>query len=614
MGAIAVPWRIHMRCQNWFAAFGAMGIFACSTVAPPPSERELGNRSSETALEPGMDPGSGPQGGALSALADADPAMQYLVMTLNNIPPQDFVARGREVVEFFDTKGSVASKRLLAIGIFGPNPLRESTTELATVIEKGFDMAETLDVPVKFRLDDTIGIFPGSLEYAWWADPTMCESNQLPRPGEVAGPCRPQYFNWGSWLAAPGRPAYASPAWRSFLAKQIREGIFPSLKGRLQRLHDSGRTHLFAGFAIGTETGFHKIEAPEVPAAYRGILGMNSLHWMANTRPDLLGGRSPSALLADPNALLDVLNVALTWDYANFIGRLFSEEGGVPRHLLATHMVPREMLRPGSDLRYAPSVKAATNSWTLPGFTMSPCSTDTSPDIFNVVRGQFLEQDQTLGNPTGYDLRTAPTKFAVEETYATCFPHAGAFHSFLGSTFGSGAKFVNVLGWPDGPESAFAFPRDKNHYVNQMLNGWLRSGVVSGTTFDVVGAGLFQVGPGVYYSNGADAYCWLSSPTHLEQCGWAGTPVASRLTLPTGLRADPICECGGFERVQRAGLFRDASDGIGGTVFYSNGTDAYCALTSPAQLQTCGYGTLTTSLRARDNSAMRYDGVCACGR
>ncbi len=152
-------------------------------------------------------------------------------------------------------------------------------------------------------------------------------------------------------------------------------------------------------------------------------------------------------------------------------------------------------------------------------------------------------------------------------------------------------------------------------------------------------AGLFVFGSTVYYSNGVDAYCGLTSPDHLQSC-FPGMPVPSAsAALPTGMRADPPCQCGILapaptttppamtppppqmppppgtipspssppSDVRPAGFFS-----AGGTVYFSNGDIAYCGFATPAQLAGCNTSSqpITPSTLP---SAMRYDGVCECG-
>ena len=56
--------------------------------------------------------------------------------------------------------------------------------------------------------------------------------------------------------------------------------------------------------------------------------------------------------------------------------------------------------------------------------------------------------------------------------------------------------------------------------------------------------GLFQIGGGVFYSNGNDAYCGIATPAQLTGCGWGKRPIATKDYRPHGMRFDDPCSCG----------------------------------------------------------------------
>ena len=118
-------------------------------------------------------------------------------------------------------------------------------------------------------------------------------------------------------------------------------------------------------------------------------------------------------------------------------------------------------------------------------------------------------------------------------------------------------------------------------------------------------AGLFNFNGGIYYSNGGDAFCVFISPGHLTACGMAGKASTNRTSLPGGMRNDGPCSC--------ANKFSEGMFQIAGAVFYSNGTDAYCGLTSPEHLKSCGMGGRKITIKDYPPHGMRFDDACACG-
>ncbi len=117
--------------------------------------------------------------------------------------------------------------------------------------------------------------------------------------------------------------------------------------------------------------------------------------------------------------------------------------------------------------------------------------------------------------------------------------------------------------------------------------------------------GLFASGGGIYYSNGADAFCIFTSPGHLTACGMAGVKTTNRTSSPGGMRNDGPCSC--------ASKFSEGMFQIAGAVFYSNGNDAYCGFTSPEHLKSCGMAGRKITIKDYPPHGMRFDDACACG-
>jgi hypothetical protein len=121
-----------------------------------------------------------------------------------------------------------------------------------------------------------------------------------------------------------------------------------------------------------------------------------------------------------------------------------------------------------------------------------------------------------------------------------------------------------------------------------------------------ISAGLFSHNGGVFFSNGKDAFCGLTSPSHLAACGMSNLPVTHIGNLPTGMRKDAVCACASDK--QPVGTFI-----VGGGIFFSNGNDAFCGISSPAQLKACGMANLPHRKADRLPTGMRHDKICGCG-
>ncbi|MEY4065138.1 MAG: hypothetical protein RIR26_1346 [Pseudomonadota bacterium] len=117
--------------------------------------------------------------------------------------------------------------------------------------------------------------------------------------------------------------------------------------------------------------------------------------------------------------------------------------------------------------------------------------------------------------------------------------------------------------------------------------------------------GLFKLGSTVYFSNGSDAYCALTSMGHLTGCGFSGKNIADKSQLPSGMRNDGACKCTS-DKLPR-GTFK-----FGNTIYYSNGTDAFCGIATPEQLTRCGMDKMTPTTVDHLPSGMRNDSVCGC--
>lgn len=120
--------------------------------------------------------------------------------------------------------------------------------------------------------------------------------------------------------------------------------------------------------------------------------------------------------------------------------------------------------------------------------------------------------------------------------------------------------------------------------------------------------GLFRIGGGGYFANGAGHYCSFPNMERWNQCAgidfWAAPEVPSAGTLVY----DGECCCAAAQAALPAGFFRS-----GGGAFYSNGACRFCGIGSPAQLAGCTGGADFFSLTERPAAGASYDGVCGCG-
>ena len=403
--------------------------------------------------------------------------VQYVIYKLTHpgspTPSQAFAEVNAYADEIMKMNGpnDRRRKRAWGMGMWGINPLRQSPAEMAAVVNAGFDLAERLNVPVHFDIfvgaEEFFEAFGTGNQVAWWNDTDMCEWSQLNTPR-----CTPNWFDWGTLVASKAKPACGSPKFRAFLQQQLRAGVFPTLAARYQRLKDNYNEYLFAGLALGGETQFDDQSSPRIPRSDWGVMGYNTLRYIVNLTPAMLGGRSVSDLVARPNELMAFLNVTAMNDFLRFFGKFIAEETGLPRYKLFTHIVAAETLVPALDASSFPIVKSATSPYSIPGFTYSPCANDISRGRADYIKGQILENERTYGN-LPYSLNNAPYIWAVEETYGSCFPNGAAFQNYLNATLGNGAKLMAILGWNDPQSSHYFWNKDYAFFVNAGIRSWL---------------------------------------------------------------------------------------------------------------------------------------------
>lgn len=268
--------------------------------------------------------------------------LQYLIFKQTNVPYDQIDSNAQEIADMYGPNDP-NQKRLWGIGIWGINPLRQSPEEMQRLVNKAFDLAERLKAPIHFDIffgqESFFTAYGQGSPVQWWNDPEMCEWSKLPGPGESPR-CVPEWFNWGTWMQSPGLPALQSPKFRTFLIKQIREGFIAPFTIRYQGLKEKNLEYLFAGVALGGETGYFNHVDPNIPPSDRGIHGYASLHWAANLNPALLGGKEPFLLASNAREMMYWLNVTVVADWLRYITRFMMDETGLPRYKLYTHTVP----------------------------------------------------------------------------------------------------------------------------------------------------------------------------------------------------------------------------------------------------------------------------------
>ena len=537
--------------KNWSVigtvlSLGLVSVLSDGCTSALKEGRTSGKESSEKRAE---------QESGFSLTTDSGD-VQYVIFKLTHT--QSFAELNAWANQIYQVYGpnDRRRKRAWGIGVWGINPLRQSPAEMTNVINQGFDLAERLNVPVHF--DILVGVEGFFTDYGsgnqvrWWDDTDMCEWSKLNTPR-----CTPGWFDWGQVIDSNkppmAKPALGSPKFRAFLQQQLRAGVFPALAERYQRLKSNYNEYLFAGLALGGETQFDDQTNPRFPVSDWGIMGYNTLRYVANTTPAMLGGRSVADLVAHPTELKAFLNIAAVNDWMRFFSKFVAEESGLPRYKLFTHIVAAEAMVPPVDASVWPIVKAATSPHVLPGFTFSPCSSDTSHARADYMKGQILENERTYGQ-LPYPLTSAPYIWAIEETYGSCFPTGLAFQNYLDATLGNGAKLMAILGWND-PESSHFFLPKKNpdnteYFVHTGIKSWLyaspNDSLINSCKVKVVGEcynspqfsnfnGDDSWGMQNRNSGGDENVCMRRAQEYYDTCGQ--TVDVTTTFLPTGKQA-----------------------------------------------------------------------------
>lgn len=116
-------------------------------------------------------------------------------------------------------------------------------------------------------------------------------------------------------------------------------------------------------------------------------------------------------------------------------------------------------------------------------------------------------------------------------------------------------------------------------------------------------AGFFWIqNIGIFYSNGGDAFCHVPTMDVYAMMGGTSTNTYQLNSLPTEMRNDADCTVAkakeGFFWLQNIGIF------------YSNGTDAFCHVTTMPNYYAMGGNSSNTVQLGSYPTAMRNDGNC----
>lgn len=283
--------------------------------------------------------------------------------------------------------------------------LKTPREALAEQVNAALDKAEGTGYPVFFHLDDWN--FPDT-----WDNPAMVEWTGFPEPGEAYGPpVRRRWLNWGSWIVTPPPPNFESPAFRALLRDRVANGVATPVAERLRRWAETGQTHLFAGMAVGWETGFYTAPAvdlanpptadgqtfeagEQVRTGYAALSARGENEASIAREARQRGVTTERALF---ERMADVLH-----DYTEFLART-CHEAGIPSDRVYSHYAALETLLspdlpteapPGehpfrTTLRDHPALReellldgrmipldAAVNPYCRPGATVASCCCD----------------------------------------------------------------------------------------------------------------------------------------------------------------------------------------------------------------------------------------------
>lgn len=374
------------------------------------------------------------------------------------------------------------SDRMYAFGLVGPMLLTQSIEQMQAEIHSGFDYAEKYNIPVYFQLDDVTNNskhYGSDAAVKFYEHPEMCEWTMFPEAGETYGGEKkygklPRYwFNWSVWMSSPAFPCLESPDFRSLISENMKKGVLEPLMERYEALKKAGKEYLFAGMAIGWEThipdnspqnGILRFDPANPPKNIvtgeimeeweMNQYGYAALHYRGYNQEKLEKeakekGKSVRGYMN--SILYDVIH-----DFSEFMAKQ-AYDAGVPRQKIFTHMVSLSTARV-TETTFAPPTWSAVNSYSTPGFTMSPV---TCPYDINTLQQEIQKADPEMKS------------FACTEGYASGLEDEEKATAYFNEMFSNGAVLVAAFGYTDMGSRLFEFKRTPDFGYNKAVIQWL---------------------------------------------------------------------------------------------------------------------------------------------
>jgi hypothetical protein len=403
---------------------------------------------------------------------------KYLVLMLTN-------KRHNEIESFFPVVKELygpldtESGRMFAIGVIGPMLLNQSVEQMNEQVNHVFDLAEKHNVPIYFQLDDQNNYttyFGNAAPKKFWDYPGMCEWVAFPEDGEEWGGQSkgwkiPRFwFNWGSWLAAPAVPNFASPSFRALMGENLKEGFLRPCMERYKKLIAEDKAYLFAGCATGWETHIPDMSASnplvsitsnptyltQTMEDYEKLpYGYGALHALGYNQAKLEAeatAAGKSVALYRNEILFKVIH-----DYAEFMSKT-AFDAGIPRRKVFTHTVGYASHVPSVSCTFTPPVWTAVNDYSIPGYTMSPVTCR-----YNV---KALKTEIAKKDPVN--------EFAIAEGYAAGLNGAAEATAYFKEMFvENNCRLITAFAFGDDIKTVFLFDRTPEFGYTVAANRWL---------------------------------------------------------------------------------------------------------------------------------------------
>ncbi len=112
---------------------------------------------------------------------------------------------------------------------------------------------------------------------------------------------------------------------------------------------------------------------------------------------------------------------------------------------------------------------------------------------------------------------------------------------------------------------------------------------------------------GLYYSNGVNGYCWISTMDNFLNMGGTSANVSSRAAGPSGMAYNGICPL----VPEPKGFFKTTGAPVPGGLYYSDGASSYCWIASMADFYAMGGNPADIAPRTSGPAGMVFSGTCA---